>query len=91
MAASSTDVRIAIPLAESTEARDARILGTLRGHVSGLEQAQHMVMLESGRLYAMGGADTAAATCRVLDGMLKLLIHQAIQLVAIHIEDNPKS
>lgn len=67
------------------------ILANLRGQVTGLEQAQKMVMLESGRLYAMGGADTAAATCRVIDNMLQALIHQAIQLVAIHIEENPKT
>lgn len=72
------------------EPRSDLILANLRGHVSGLEQAQKLVMLESGRLYAMGGADTAAATCRVLDAMLQALIHQAIQLVAVHIEEHPK-
>lgn len=73
------------------DTRSDLILANLRGHVSGLEQAQKLVMLESGRLYAMGGVDQAAATCRVLDGMLQALIHQAIQLVAIHIDENPRS
>lgn len=72
--------------------RSEIILATLRGHVSGLEQAQKLVMLESGRLYSMGGsADTAAATCRIIDASIQALIHQAIQLVALHIEENPKS